>query len=244
MAENLLIRCMPEEIGSDLMGAGAPFEVAAGNQVDRDLLRGSHLFIITEGIASKFLHNSDGRVSEVGMVGREAIFPISALLRVSGALRLVVAQVGPLSGRMIRTKDFHAIVDGSDAARDLINKYIYSFLVQVGTNLMTSEQNPVAARIARWLLMCHDRIEGDTIHLTHEALADMSFAHRPTVTKVLSDFRAQGLIGTSRAQVQILSRAGLVAMANGSYGAAARYYDEHICSFGKGLGEGRGDLAA
>ena len=64
----------------------------------------------------------------------------------------------------------------------------------------------------------------------------MSFAHRPTVTTVLSDFREQGLIGTSRAQVEIRSRAGLVALANGSYGAAARYYDQHICAFGKGLG--------
>jgi CRP-like cAMP-binding protein len=244
VTENLLLRCMPDEIASDLMGAGAPFRVGAGNQVDRDLLGGSHVFIVTEGIASKFLHNSDGRISEVGMVGREAIFPVSALLRVSGALRLVVAQVGPLAGRVIRTKEFHAIVDASEEARELINTYIYAFIVQVGSNLMTSEQNPVAARIARWLLMCHDRIDGDTIHLTHEALADMSFAHRPTVTKVLSDFRAQGLIGTSRAQVEILSRAGLAAEANGSYGASTRYYDEHICAFGKGPGEGRDDLAA
>jgi CRP-like cAMP-binding protein len=236
MTENLLLKCMPEEIAGDLMGAGAPFRVEVGSQVDPDLLDGSHVFIVTEGIASKFLHNSDGRVSEVGMVGREAFFPVSALLRVSGALRLVVAQVGPLAGRVIRTKEFHAIVDGSDKARDLLNKYLYSFLVQVGSNLMTSEQNPVAARIARWLLMCHDRIDGDSLHLTQDALADMSFAHRPTVTRVLSDFREQGLIGTSRAQVEIRSRAGLVALANGSYGAAARYYDQHICAFGKGLG--------
>ena len=236
VTENLLVQCMPEEIGMDLMGAGAPFRDMAGNQVDRDLLAGSHVFIVTNGIASKFLHNSDGRVSEVGMVGREAIFPISALLRVPGALRLVVAQVGPLDGRVIRTKDFHAIVAGSTAAHDLINKFIYAFLVQVGTNLMTSEQNPVAARIARWLLMCHDRIDGDVLHLTHDALADMSFAHRPTVTKVLSDLRHQGLIGTSRAQVEILSRAGLIALANGSYGAATGYFNEHICAFGKGPG--------
>ena len=236
MAGNILVQSMPEEIGTDLMGGGAPFNVETGEQANREMLGGSHVFIVTEGIASKFLHNSDGRVSEVGMVGREAIFPISALLRVPGALRLVVAQVGPLAGRVIRTKDFHAILAGSEEARDLVNKYIYAFLVQVGTNLMTSEQNPVAARIARWLLMCHDRIDGDCIHLTQEALADMSFAHRPTVTRVLSDLRQQGLIGTSRAQVEILSRAGLIALANGSYGAAAGYYNKHICEFGKGLG--------
>ena len=91
------------------------------------------------------------------------------------------------------------------------------------------------ARIARWLLMCHDRIDGDELNVTHDALADMSFAHRPTVTKVLSELRERSLIETSRAEIRAISRTGLAALCNGSYGMAARYYDEHICAFGKGL---------
>ena len=235
MDSNVLVQCMPSEVGDDLMGAGAPFSVNAGNQVDRDLLGGSHVFIVTQGIASGFLLNASGRISEVGMVGREAIFPISALLQVTSTPHMVLAQVGPFAGRVLRTKDFHAIVGNCTIARELVNKYIYSFVTQIATNLMTSEQDPVMARIARWLLMCHDRIDDDVIHVTHDALADMSFAHRPTVTRILHDLREQGLIETSRAQVRILSRPGLVAVASETYGISARYYDEQICAFGKGL---------
>ena len=235
MDSNILVQCMPSEVGDDLMGAGAPFSIEAGDQVDRDLLVGSHVFIVTQGIASKFLHNLSGRISEVGMVGREAMFPVSGLLNVTGTPHMVLSQVGPFAGRVLRAKDFHAIVHDCVEARELISKYIYSFVIQISTNLMTSEQNPVMARIARWLLMCHDRIDGDVIHVTHDALADMSFAHRPTVTRILSELREQRLIETSRAQVRIVSRAGLVALTDGSYGAAARYYDEQVCSFGKGL---------
>ena len=235
MSSNLLVLCMPSVVGDDLRGAGAPFSIDAGSQVDRELLTGSHVFIVTEGIASKFLYNASGRISEVGMVGREAMFPLSGLLQVTGTPHLVLAQVGPFGGRVLRTKDFHAILADSADARELTNKYIYSFITQISTNLMTSEQNPVTARIARWLLMCHDRIDDDVINVTHDALADMSFAHRPTVTRTLSELREQGLIETSRAQVHIQSRAGLVAVTNGTYGVAARYYDEQICAFGKGL---------
>lgn len=236
MGGNILVKCMPEEVAEDLMGAGAPFSVEAGSQVDRDLLGGSHVFIVNEGIASKFLYNATGRISEVGMVGREAMFPVSGLLNVRGTHHIVLAQVGPLSGRMIRAKDFHAIIADCPESRELVSKYIFSFVTQIATNLMTSEQNPVMARIARWLLMCHDRIDGDVINVTHDALAEMSFAHRPTVTRILSDLRDRGLIETLRAQVRIRSRAGLVALTNGSYGEAARYYDQQICPFGKGLG--------
>lgn len=217
------------------METGAPFTVEGGHQVDREYLAGSHVFVVTSGIASKFIYNADGRVSEIGMVGREAMFPVSGLLNVTGNAPVFLAQVGPLSGRVLRSKDFHAILSACSTGRELVSKYIYSFVTQVATNLMTSEQNPIGGRIARWLLMCHDRIDGDEVNVTHEALAAMSFAHRPTVTKVLRELRELGLIETSRAQIRIVSRPGLVAMCNGSYGMAARYYDEHICPFGKGL---------
>ena len=243
MKRNILAQCMPNEVVTDLMGAGAPFSVEAGSQVDRELLSGSHVFIVTSGIASKFLYN-EGRISEVGMVGREAMFPVSGLLNVAGTPHIVLAQVGPLTGRVLRAKDFHAIIGPSEEARILVNKFIYSFVTQVSTNLMTSEQNAIVSRIARWLLMCHDRIDGDIMNVTHEALADMSFAHRPTVTKALSELRQLGFIGTSRAQVEIVSRAGLFSVTNGSYGAAARYYSEHICAIGKGLGQEAPDADA
>ena len=132
-----------EAIGDDIMGAGAAFEIPVGSQIDRDLLGGSHVFVVTSGIASKFLYNADGRFSEVGMVGREAMFPVSSLLNVTGTPHVVVAQVGPLSGRVLRAKDFHAILSDCNASRELVSKYIYSFVIRISTNLMTSEQNPV-----------------------------------------------------------------------------------------------------
>lgn len=233
--DNLLVRCMPADIAEDLMGAGASFDLASGGQVERDMLTGSHVFIVTSGIASKFLVNIDGRISEVGMVGREGMFPVCGLLQVPGAQHLVLSQVGRLSGRVLRTKDFHNIVQASDEAIGIVRRYVYSFLTQVATNLLATEQNNVEARIARWLLMCHDRTIGDVIDVTHETLANMSYAHRPTVTRLLNGLRDRDLVRTERGQIEILSRPGLVELAVGSYGAAAQYYTEHICPFGKGI---------
>lgn len=216
------------------MTAGAPFAIRSGQPVDRSLLGGSHVFIVTQGIATKVVVNRCGRSSEVGMIGREGMFPMGALLGVDNSPHILVARVGKLTGRVLRVKDFHAAIDRSAQAREKINRYVYSFISQIATNLMSGDQNPVAARICRWLLMCHDRIDGDVIPVTHDSLADMSFAHRPTVTRELNRIREEGFIRTARGSVEVVSREGLKSLANGSYGMAADYYARHIAPFGKG----------
>jgi len=64
-------------------------------------------------------------------------------------------------------------------------------------------------------------------------LAHMTFSHRPTITNALIAMREDGLIDASRGRVQILSRAGLWRMCEGSYGLSERYWQEHIGPFGK-----------
>ena len=61
----------------------------------------------------------------------------------------------------------------------------------------------------------------------------MAFAHRPTITNVLHGMRDGGLIAISRGQIRILSRGGLIKLAEGAYGAFERYWREHIGPFGR-----------
>ena len=83
-------------------------------------------------------------------------------------------------------------------ARVLLRKYIYSFITQIASNIASSEQGMVSAKLARWLLMCHDRIDGDCIPITHDMLAQIIFAHRRTVSIALKMMRHQGLVDIAR----------------------------------------------
>lgn len=233
MAFNTLLSLMPAEIRQELVELGADLEIRSGDRVPQEWLDGSHVFIVTGGIASKFQRSAQGRISEVGMVGREGMFPVSALLGVAAAPHIVLSQAGTLQLLKLRTKDFQRIVRESFEAKLLVRKFVYAFITQIASNILSSEQNDVSVRTARWLLMCHDRVDGDVVEVTHDALAQITFAYRPTITKTLASFAEAGLIQGGRGRVTIRDRDGLCKIADGSYGLSERYWQEHIGPFGK-----------
>ena len=75
-----------------------------------------------------------------------------------------------------------------------------------------------AYRLARWLLMTHERMDGDKLGLTHEFISLMLGVRRAGVTSALQGFEAKGLIERARSTVVVKDRAGLVEAANGLYG--------------------------
>lgn len=230
---NLLLDLMPLEIREEVTDTGVPFAVPCGHRIASDELQGKHVFIIAAGVASQFLVGKDGRLSEIGMIGPEGLFPVSGLLDVPSTPKMVVAQVGTLRGWRIRAKDFHRILSISSEAQMLVRKAAYTFVTQLASNILSVEQNSVSARLARWLLMCHDRIEGDDLHVTHDVLGQMAGAHRPTVTNVLHDMRGNGSIELSRACIKICRRDQLRILAAGSYGQCEEYWQQNIGNFGK-----------
>lgn len=230
---NRLIKLMPAEVRDELMLAGAEFRLKAGEAIPPESLEGSFVFVVEAGVASKFLQSGLGRYSEIAMVGPEGLFPVCALLQVSAAPHVVISQIGELSGRRIRSREFHGIVGQSDAARDLLHRYTYAFITQIASNILTSEQDPVETRLARWLLMCHDRIDGDDVAITHDTLAQMAFANRPTVTNMLNSIQEAGMIELSRGRISIRDRLGLRRLADSSYGLSEAYWRREIGPFGR-----------
>ncbi len=73
-------------------------------------------------------------------------------------------------------------------------------------------------RLARWLLMVHDRVDSTRIELTHEFLAVMLGTRRPGVTTAVQMLEYRGVIGAKRGALEIRDRAGLIAVTNGAYG--------------------------
>jgi CRP-like cAMP-binding protein len=76
----------------------------------------------------------------------------------------------------------------------------------------------VEERLARWLLMAHDRIDGDDLTITHEFMSIMLGVRRAGVTVALDALESKGVVQVRRGGVMIKDRKGLEKMTNGAYG--------------------------
>ena len=90
--------------------------------------------------------------------------------------------------------------------RTKLQKYIQAFLVQTA---VCNRLHNIEERLARWLLTCHDRMESDTFHLTHEFLGHMLGTPRTTVTLAAGQLQKAELVDYSRGKVRIRNRRGL-----------------------------------
>jgi CRP-like cAMP-binding protein len=131
-----------------------------------------NLHFLESGLASQIAVTADNRRLEVGLYGRDGVGPISSILGVDRVPHQLIIQVEG-HGFLIAMKTFLSLLDRSVALRGLIMRYIHVFIVETGYTAFANGSRLVGERLARWLLMCHDRIDGDEIALTHEFLGIM-----------------------------------------------------------------------
>jgi len=78
--------------------------------------------------------------------------------------------------------------------------------LQVGQVAACNRLHEVDQRLARWLLMCQDRVESPVLPLTHEFLAQMLGAGRPTVSLACARLEGAGMIENRRGTLQVVDR--------------------------------------
>ena len=96
-------------------------------------------------------------------------------------------------------------------------RYAQAFLNQTTTTALANGRSKMEERLARWLLMADDRVDGDELPLTHEFLGLMLGTYRPGVTKAVQALEKERLITANRGSITILNRKGLEKRSNGTY---------------------------
>jgi CRP-like cAMP-binding protein len=102
--------------------------------------------------------------------------------------------------------------------KGLLLRYVHLFMIQVAATALADGRYDVNQRLARWLLMCHDRL-GDELLLTHDFLALMLGVRRPSVTDALHVLEGHRLIKAERSRITVRDRRGLEGVAGDAYGA-------------------------
>jgi CRP-like cAMP-binding protein len=114
--------------------------------------------------------------------------------------------------------ELRTAIQTSLSLRESLLKFVQAFGVQTTHTAICNAQSRLDVRLARWLLMAHDRIGNDTLPLTHEFLSLMLGVRRPGVTETLHALRKQGLISYGRGQITVKDREGMERAADEAYG--------------------------
>lgn len=190
------------------------------------------VYFVTRGIASITANCENGR-TEVGIFGQDGVSATGMILGADRSPYETFIQVAPANALRIDADRFLAAMDRSRTLRETMLRYVQTLLIQMGQSTVANARYQIEARLARWLLMCHDRVDGDEIALTHEFMAIMIGAQRSGVTIALHILEGTGMIRSMRGRVIIWDREKLEDLAGDSYGPAEAEYRRLIGPLGK-----------
>jgi CRP-like cAMP-binding protein len=174
------------------------------------------VYFPNSGIVS-LLAAINGRATlEVGLVGSEGMIGLGVFLGVSSSMNRAVVQGAGSAMKMTATALRKVSNNGGVLSR-LLQRYSHSVLTQITQSAVCNQFHSVDARLARWLLMTHDRMGNDEFQLKQEFLANMLGVRREGVSKAASELQNRRLIRYSRGRLRILDRAGLEATSCGCY---------------------------
>jgi CRP-like cAMP-binding protein len=181
------------------------------------------------GIASVVAVQSEGKQVEVGLIGREGMTGLPIVLGNHRSPHATYIQVAG-KGKCIPATELSKAIRTSLSLRDSLLKFVQAFGVQTTHTAICNAQSRLDVRLARWLLMAHDRMRHETLPLTHEFLSLMLGVRRPGVTETLNALRKQGLIVYGRGQITVKARKGLERVAGEAYGVPEAEYRRLIGS--------------
>lgn len=218
---NSLISLLMPQVAADLVAQAERVSYGPGMVISRAGEPLNHvLFPTTLVISFGSELGGDGLIGSEGLVGWSALTGCDlafdstvAVLDGGEALRLPASAVK--AACLLDPMFFRVLL-----------RFAQSVAVQMSTTIGSLRSDDVETRLARWLVMLHDRRPGDDLPMTHERLAELLGVRRASVTDTLHRLEGEHLVRSTRGHIQIRDRDGMIELAGRYYGAAERLYDE------------------
>jgi CRP-like cAMP-binding protein len=177
--------------------------------------RVEHVYFPESGMVS-VVANGESAI-EIGIIGREGMSGVSVVLGSDEkSPHETYVQIAG-KGQRMSANNLRKAIEASGTLHKSLLQYVNRFLTQTSETALANGRHKIEERLARWLLMAQDRMDGDQIPLTHEFLGVMIGTSRPGVTIALQELERRGWLSHRRGMVSIIDRDGLVRASNGAY---------------------------
>jgi CRP-like cAMP-binding protein len=200
-----------------------PIDLPVKFAIEKPRTKIHYIYFLETGLVSTVSGNS-GRPVEIGLIGKEGLTGLNVVLGDDQSTHDVYMQAAGHGYRM-KARELRAAIDKSPTLQAMLLKYVQVFMLQASHTAVANGRSKIEERLARWLLMAHDRLDTAILPLTHEFLATMLGVRRAGVTDAIHALEGGGFIkAAERGLIRILDREGLVEHANGCYGVPEQEY--------------------
>ncbi|TCR75607.1 Crp/Fnr family transcriptional regulator [Rhizobium sp. BK376] len=181
------------------------------------------VYFVETGLISVISHPAKHQDIELGVIGREGMTgeavaldddrsPFTYRVQIAGcALRI---EAGRLREAMVLSRPLHLF----------LLRFARAQHIQLCSTAAVNKRGTINQRLARWILMTYDRIDGDRLHVTHDTFARLIAASRASVTKALHHLEGMSLIHSMRNTIIVRNAKGLQVLAGSAYGLAESEY--------------------
>jgi CRP-like cAMP-binding protein len=186
-----------------------------------------HAYFPQGSVLSLLTVLESGTAIETANIGREGAFGLFAAMYSRTSFNRCLIQ---LEGSMVRCpiEFLQAEFDRSGHVRNLFVSYSETLLSQVQQTVACNAMHSTEERVCRWLLMLHDRAEGEVLAYTHEFLSHMLGANRKSITLAAQSMQTAGLISYRRGKMQILDRPGIEKASCECYAVVKERFDAFL----------------
>jgi CRP-like cAMP-binding protein len=186
-----------------------------------------HAYFPQGAVLSLLTVLENGSAIETANIGREGSFGLFAAMYSRVSFNRCLVQ---LEGGIVRCpiELLQSEFERGGYVRDLFVSYSETLLSQIQQSVACNAMHTTEERICRWLLMMHDRADGEALPYTHEFLSHMLGANRKSVTLAAQSLQTAGLISYSRGRIQVLDRPGLEKASCECYAVVQERFDAFL----------------
>ena len=213
---NRLLAALPRNDYRKLLPVLEPVKLAFGQTLYESQSQIREVYFPNDCFVSMLTTVDGDRAAEVGLIGPEGMIGVPTALGVAVSPFRAVVQ-GEGAAMRMSTADFRRNFRASAALEREVFLFTHLLMIQIAQTAACNRFHVVTQRMARWLLMTHDRVNSNEFRITQEFLALMLGVRRVGVSVAMGALRERKIIAYRRGTITILDQAGLIAAACGCY---------------------------
>jgi CRP-like cAMP-binding protein len=183
-----------------------------------------YVYFPNTGVISMLTVMESGVAVKIASIGNEGMADLFGFLGLAESRTRLLVQVPGTAMRM-EIERFRAHIDQLPSLRTLLGSYAASLFGLVAQSAACNRMHPMVERLARWLLMTHDRVDAAQFPMTHQFLSEMLGVRRPSVSVAAESLQAAGFITYHRGTITVLDRAGLEGASCECYRLVRAWFD-------------------